>query len=211
MNWVNIFGTKQTFLFLVFSNLILQLLITRYAITNSPKESEQKIKNNRWYSIGLFVVAFVVLMLMSLPMPIVFKFLLFCVFSTIMGFIIGARDFNETIIQTSFYGTLGIFVLMGLLGLGLNVFGINLGPRFGIGLFMGLLCIILISIFNLITGDISHKLISSAVVLLFSIYILYDTNIILQRNYAGDFISASVAYYLDIINVFNSLNVINDA
>ena len=66
-----------------------------------------------------------------------------------------------------------------------------------------------ISIFNLITGDISHKLISSAVVLLFSIYILYDTNIILQRNYAGDFISASISYYLDIINVFNSLNVLN--
>ena len=208
MYLVNIFGTKQTFLLLVFSNLILQLLITRYAISNAPKDPEQR--KNRWYTIGLFVVSFVVLILMSLPMPIVLKFLLFCVFSSIMGIIIGARDFSDAIIETSFYGTLGIFVLMGLLGSFLNIFGIDLGPRFGIGLFIGLLCLILISIFNLITGDLSHKLISSFAVFLFSIYILYDTNIILQRNYAGDFISASISYYLDIINIFSSLNVIND-
>ena len=207
MKWVNIFGTKQTFLLLVFSNLILQLLITRYAISKAPKDPKQR--TNRWYTIGLFVVGFVVLMLMSLPMPIIIKFLLFCLFSTVIGFIIATRDFNDAIIQTSFYGTLGIFILMGLLGSLLNIFGINLGPKFGIGLFIGLLLLILISIFNLITGDLSHKLISSLVVFLFSIYILYDTNVILQRNYAGDFISASVSYYLDIINVFNSLNVIN--
>jgi len=38
--------------------------------------------------------------------------------------------------------------------------------------------------------------------ILFSIYIIYDTNNILQREYSGDFITASLDYYLDIINVF---------
>jgi FtsH-binding integral membrane protein len=41
--------------------------------------------------------------------------------------------------------------------------------------------------------------------LLFSLYIMYDTNNILQRNYYGDFITASLDYYLDIINIFSGL------
>ena len=34
---------------------------------------------------------------------------------------------------------------------------------------------------------------------------MYDTNSILQRNYNGDFITASLDYYLDIINIFSGL------
>ena len=41
--------------------------------------------------------------------------------------------------------------------------------------------------------------------MLFSVYIIYDTNTILQRNYFGDFITASLDYYLDIINIFVNL------
>jgi FtsH-binding integral membrane protein len=42
-------------------------------------------------------------------------------------------------------------------------------------------------------------------VVLFSLYIIYDTNHILQREYYGDFITASMDYYLDILNVFVNL------
>jgi FtsH-binding integral membrane protein len=38
--------------------------------------------------------------------------------------------------------------------------------------------------------------------MLFSLFVVYDTNTILQRNYYGDFITASLDYYLDIINIF---------
>jgi FtsH-binding integral membrane protein len=41
--------------------------------------------------------------------------------------------------------------------------------------------------------------------LLFSVYVVYDTNSILQRNYNGDFITASLDYYLDILNIFSNL------
>ena len=37
---------------------------------------------------------------------------------------------------------------------------------------------------------------------LFSVYIIYDTNRILQKDYFGDFVTASLDYYLDIINIF---------
>ena len=45
---------------------------------------------------------------------------------------------------------------------------------------------------------------------LFALYILYDTNHILQRNYYGDFITASLDYYLDIINIFVNLFSLNN-
>ena len=41
--------------------------------------------------------------------------------------------------------------------------------------------------------------------MLFSVYIVYDTNSILQRDYSGDFITASLDYYLDVINIFSDL------
>ena len=51
----------------------------------------------------------------------------------------------------------------------------------------------------------TQKGLSGAAIILFSMFIVYDTQKILSRNYAGDFISASMDYYLDIINLFSSL------
>jgi FtsH-binding integral membrane protein len=54
---------------------------------------------------------------------------------------------------------------------------------------------------------IYHKIFAIIGILLFSAYIVYDTNVILQKNYFGDFITASLDYYLDIINLF--INLVN--
>jgi FtsH-binding integral membrane protein len=202
MKWINVFSTKQTFLALTFVTLIIQLIITRITMTKAPK------KQNKWYKIGLFLASLVLLLFMSFPsVPIVIKFLLFCVFSFINGYLFGSYDVSETIIQFAFYGAIGVFVFMGGIGLLLSLVGIQLGFRFGLGLFFALLAFFLLSLFNLFTGDVPQKLIASFGILLFSLYILYDTNVILQRNYQGDFISASIDYYLDFINVF--VNLIN--
>jgi FtsH-binding integral membrane protein len=40
---------------------------------------------------------------------------------------------------------------------------------------------------------------------LFSLFVIYDTNQIMQRDYFGDFITASLDYYLEIINIFVKL------
>ncbi len=40
---------------------------------------------------------------------------------------------------------------------------------------------------------------------LFSLYIVYDTNRLLQRDYYGDFVTAALDYYLDILNIFLDL------
>ena len=53
--------------------------------------------------------------------------------------------------------------------------------------------------------SVAQKGIAIAGLIIFSIYIVYDTNIILQRDSEIDFITASINYYLDIINIFNDL------
>ena len=57
------------------------------------------------------------------------------------------------------------------------------------------------------TFNMLQKAFSFIGLIIFSIYIIYDTNSILQRNYYGDFITASLDYYLDIINIF--LDIVN--
>jgi FtsH-binding integral membrane protein len=47
-------------------------------------------------------------------------------------------------------------------------------------------------------------------IVIFSGYIIYDTNTILQRNYYGDFVQASLDYYLDILNMFTNLVTLNN-
>jgi hypothetical protein len=106
-------------------------------------------------------------------------------------------------------GTLGIFGGMFLTGLGLLLAGIELTSRFGLGLLAALLMLIVVSIVFMFMGTYSTAVKGLSVVglLLFSLFVVYDTNTILQRNYYGDFITASLDYYLDIINIF--LNLVN--
>jgi len=74
-------------------------------------------------------------------------------------------------------------------------------------LFYFLLFLLLIRITQLFipSSSLTKKIITICSLMLFSVYIVYDTNSILQRNYYGDFITASMDYYLDIINIFVNL------
>ena len=66
-------------------------------------------------------------------------------------------------------------------------------------------------IVSMFTGEYSnsYRLLSGIGLLLFSAFIVYDTNKILQKDYYGDFVTASLDYYLDIINIFIRLLTLN--
>jgi FtsH-binding integral membrane protein len=114
---------------------------------------------------------------------------------------------GDAIVKFALLGTVSIFAVMFAIGSFLLITGINLGYKYGIFLFYALLGLILIRLVTMFTGAISgfYKLLSVIGILLFSMFIIYDTNVILQRNYSGDFITASLDYYLDIINIFVNL------
>jgi FtsH-binding integral membrane protein len=97
-------------------------------------------------------------------------------------------------------------------GVALLAGGINLGYKFGAILFWSLLALIVARLVFVLGAKMNqaHKLLSFIGIILFAVYVLYDTNKILQRDYYGDFITASMDYYLDIINLFTSFLGSND-
>jgi len=203
MKYINIFSNKQQFLIMVFVNLIIQTMITRYSMLQSPKQK------NKWYSLLAFLVALLLIVVMCLPIKIWMKFLVFCLFSLVQGYTLASIPIHDTILQFAFYGALSIFVSMIGISSIITMLGIQIGPRVGLGLFYALLIFLLFIIFNIFTGQVANKLLALVGILLFSIYIVYDTNKILQRDYKGDFISASLDYYLDFLNLFVNISWLN--
>ena len=186
---------------MVFANLIIQTIITRYSMVHSPKQK------NKWYSFAAFLVMLALIVIMCLPIQMWMKFLVFCLFSLIQGYTLAYM--NDTIVQVAFYGALSIFCSMIGISTIITMLGVRLGPRVGLGLFYALLLLLLFLLFNVIAGQIAHKLLATVGILLFSMYVVYDTNKILQRDYKGDFISASLDYYLDFLNLFVDISWLN--
>ena len=142
-------------------------------------------------------------------MPEFLKFLLFCALSYIFGLMLSVlkKIYSEEIINMAIQGALTIFSFMLATGVFLFAGGINLGYKFGAILFWSLLALIVARlVFVLgVKMDQANKILSFIGIILFAVYVVYDTNNILQRNYYGDFITASMDYYLDIINLFTNL------
>lgn len=185
---------KRELLVMTFANLLVQALITFYALKKYSTE-----KKNRYVSIGVWIGLFAVILLLGLvSMPMWMKFLLFCVFSYGWGYSL-SNIASFDILYDAWIGAVSIFGVMFALGVMMLASGIRLGVKTGLVLFYTLLGLILARFFT------TSKMLTYVGILLFSIYILYDTNQILQKNYYGDFITASLDYYLDILNLFTNL------
>ena len=202
LNLMNLMYEKKEFIILVFTNLILQLGITYYVM----KYTDRKYINI-WPLIAAQLI--IIFIMILIPMPEFIKFLLFCTFSYIFGLILSLlkKEYSEEIINVAIQGALTIFTFMLATGVFLFMGGINLGYKFGAILFWSLLALIVARlVFVLgVKMDQANKILSFVGIILFAVYVVYDTNNILQRDYYGDFITASMDYYLDILNLFSNL------
>ena len=205
---------KRDLLVKTFANLIVQLGITYYAM---EKFSEEKDKDKKSKNLTILVIIYLfafVIILGFIPMPTWLKLILFCGFSYGAGYLLSSLKIvaGEEVIHTAILGTMSIFGIMFALGLFMLLSGIKLGFRTGLILFYSLLFLILARLFNYFTAQSSEfaKGLTIFGLLLFSVYVIYDTNTILQKNYYGDFITASIDYYLDIINIFTKLVSLNN-
>ena len=205
---------KRGFFALILATLVSQLYITYYVSENVKIEDEEdKNKDTIKFNsklIGAYIAAFVLILILAfITMPAWLKFVLFSLFSCAFGVILGYRKsgVDPNIVKSALVGTGSIFVAMFAFGLALIGSGIKLGLTFGLGLFFALLFLLIISIvqFFIFNSSFLKKIIVIGSLMLFSLYIMFDTNSILQRNYNGDFITASLDYYLDIINIFSGL------
>jgi FtsH-binding integral membrane protein len=201
---------KRVFFALILATLISQLSITYYVSENVKIEEEDGKKKINSKLIGAYVAIFVITLILAfITMPPWLKFILFSLFSTAFGVILGYRKsgIDPGIVKSALVGTASIFFTMFTFGVALIASGIKLGFKFGLGLLVALFFLVIVSIVQIFIAQSSllKKILVIGSLMVFSLYIMYDTNNILQRNYSGDFITASLDYYLDIINIFSGL------
>jgi modulator of FtsH protease len=201
---------KKGFFALILATLISQLSITYYVSENVKIDEEDGKKKFNMKIIGAYIAAVIIILILGfITMPSWLKFILFSLFSMAFGVILGYRKsgVDPGIVKSALVGTASIFVTMFAFGLALIGSGIKLGFKFGAGLLFALLLLVIVMIVNIFIAESSllKKILVIGSLMVFSLYIMYDTNNILQRNYYGDFITASLDYYLDIINIFSGL------
>jgi FtsH-binding integral membrane protein len=152
--------------------------------------------------------------LILVPMPSIVKFLLFSIFSWTFGTSLSylKNKYDPALINIAIQGALSIFALMFAFSIALAGFNIYLGYKFGVFLFWALLALIIAKLVNMLGPQLSStkKLLSYIGLGLFSLFVVYDTSQILSRDYYGDFITASLDYYLDILNLFSNFLNTND-
>ena len=209
---ISLLKGKKELMILTFANLITQLGITYYVMNNTNVTANDKTNMKHFMLILLsFIIIFV---LAVVPMPIWLKLILFSAFSYIWGILLASFKLkinDDNLINMAMLGSIGVFFTMFLIGAFLLASGVALGFNTGLILFFALLALIIAQIFSLFhKSKMLTKSLAAIGIVIFSGYIIYDTNKILQRNYYGDFIQASLDYYLDILNIFTKLVILND-
>ena len=207
-NLSNLLYEKKTFLVKTFANLIFQLGITYYVMEKTPATKNKTDDRTILYTY-LFGGLLIILVLALVPMPSWLKFIIFCIFSYITGLLLSLLTLvvSSDIINMAIQGTISIFAVMFAVGVGLILSGIKLGIKTALFLLSSLLILIIARIvfWFIDASSYMNKMLTFGGLLLFSAYVIFDTNKILQRDYYGDFITASLDYYLDIINIFVKL------
>lgn len=205
---------KKDLFIKIFGLLFIELIITYIFAFNIRINF---IENNP-ISIFIFgLLSFILIIILAIiPMPIWLKLIVFTLYSIIIGLFLSTLKYtvSSDIIKTAIIGTLSIFLFMFIIGILLYYFEVYLSNIFGIFLIILLLIMIIVIIVLTLMDkyNIYNKLIAIILLIIFGIYIIYDTNRILQdyKYYENDFVTASIDYYLDIINIFINLIILNN-
>ena len=209
---------KSSLLQCIFSTLIFQLVLTTLVfrhVYQNPATYKNMLQKNTIMVVLLFLVVQIALIFAMTTMDITFaaRFILFIIFSVIEGLFLGASMVYvpKDIILSALVSTVAIFATFLTVGMFIVYLGIDLGWM-GIYLFLGLLGLIITRIVSSImkpTAEPRSKYSTIFGLLLFSLFILYDTNnILLKYSTTGvDCIRGALDYYLDLVNIFvNSID-----
>jgi modulator of FtsH protease len=136
----------------------------------------------------------------GVPVLLGFTFFMGLMLSRMIAMVLGFKN-GPDLIMTAFGGTAGVFFVMATLS---SVIKRDLSGM-GKWLFVGALAIMVGGIINVFIGSTAGMMaISVAAIGVFSAYMLYDLKQIVDGG-ETNYISATLALYLDIVNVFQSL------
>lgn len=207
-NFGQLLKKKGGFLAMVYASLAFQVGLTAFVATYLRQHPNVYDKVHKYFILWVilsFALIIALAFTSSLPYPV--RFVILCAFSSVMGLncIAAASKVSGNLIKASLAATLGIFVVMSLFGLGLASLGINLGFLYFV-LFCCLLALLVAFVVMMFVPvpKTVHKAILALGITLFSVFIAYDTNVILQSDY-NDSISATINLYLDALNIFTEI------
>ena len=136
----------------------------------------------------------------GIPVLLGFTFFMGLMLSRMIGQILGFKNGSE-LIMTAMGGTAGVFFVMASLA---SVIKRDISGM-GKWLFVGAIVVMIGGIINVFVGSSAGMMaISVAVIAIFSAYMLYDLKQIIDGG-ETNYISATLALYLDIFNVFQAL------
>ena len=136
----------------------------------------------------------------GVPVLLAFTFFMGLMLSRMISTILGFKNGPE-LIMTAFGGTAGVFFVMATLS---SVIKRDLSGM-GKWLFVGAMAVMIGGIINVFVGSTAAMMaISVAVIGIFSAYMLYDLKRIVDGG-ETNYISATLALYLDVMNVFQAL------
>jgi len=136
----------------------------------------------------------------GVPVLLAFTFFMGIMLSRMIAMVLGFKNGAE-LIMTAFGGTAGVFFLMASLS---TVIKRDLSGM-GKWLFVGAIVLMVGSIINVFVGSSAGMMaISMLAIGIFSAYMLYDIKQIIDGG-ETNYISATLALYMDIMNVFQGL------
>ena len=136
----------------------------------------------------------------GVPVLLGFTFFMGLMLSRMIGLVLGFSN-GASLVMTAFAGTAGVFFVMASLA---SVIKRDLSGM-GKFLFVGAMVVMIGSIINVFVGSSIGMLVISVLVIgIFSAYMLYDLKQIIDGG-ETNYISATLALYLDIFNVFQGL------
>jgi modulator of FtsH protease len=136
----------------------------------------------------------------GVPVLLGFTFFMGLMLSRLIAVTLGYSN-GASLIMTAFAGTAGVFVVMASLA---TVIKRDLSGM-GKWLFVGVIVLLVGSVVNIFVGSTAGMMaLSVAAIGIFSAYMLYDVKRIIDGG-ETNYISATLALYLNIVNVFQSL------
>jgi hypothetical protein len=216
-NFIKLLYDKKWFLMKVYSSLIFQLIITFaivYYFRNNPKLSNMTNQSFWFYLIVSIGLLLILMFLRNLPTWI--RYIILSLLSIVFGALLHfyTKTVPKELIDQILLSVIGIFVGMTILAFILANMGIDLSWM-AVYLLFALLGLIIAGIVLALiryTGSVDkqtsnnmRKIYLTIGIILFTIMVVFDTNIMLQKEYREDFITASIDLYLDFINIFSKL------
>jgi len=136
----------------------------------------------------------------GVPVLLGFTFFMGLMLSRMIGMILGFSN-GSSLVMTAFAGTAGVMVVMATLA---SVIKRDLSGM-SKWLFAGALVIMVAAIINVFIGStVMMAVISTLAIAVFSAFLLYDLKQVMDGG-ETNYISATLAIYLDLFNIFQSM------